>query len=70
MDIFVSATLYYVISTLITLMFALCVQWLFRGEARYRRMGAVEIGLFGIAIERAGLVVASRANGFGLGGGH
>ena len=67
MDIFVSATLYYVISTL---MFALPVQWLFRGEARYRRMGAVEIELFGIAIECAGLVVASRANGFGLGGGY
>lgn len=65
MDISVSAALYYDSP----LIFALCVLWLFRGEARYRRMGAVEIGLFVIAIAGAGLVVASQVNGFSLGGG-
>lgn len=56
-DISVSAALYYVSP----LIFALCVLWLFRGEARYRRMGAVEIALFTGTMMSAGLVVASQA---------
>lgn len=63
-DISVSATLYY----LSPLMFVLCVQWIFRRDGRYRRMGAVEIALFGVAIVGAGLAIASQSGGFGFGG--
>ena len=63
-DISVSATLYY----LSPLMFALCVQWMFRREGRYRRMGAVQIGLFAVAIVGAALAIASQSGGFGIGG--
>lgn len=63
-DISVSATLYY----LSPLMFVLCVQWMFRRNGRYRRMGAIEIALFGVAIAGAGLALASQSGGFGFGG--
>ena len=63
-DISVSATLYY----LSPLMFVLCTQWIFRRDGRYRRMGALDVGLFAVAIAGAGLVVSSQAGDFGLGG--
>ena len=63
-DISVSATLYY----LSPLMFVLCTQWMFRRYGRYRRMSALDVGLFAVAIAGAGLVVSSQAGDFGLGG--
>lgn len=64
-DISVVTILYY----LSPLMFVLCVQWMFSGEARYRRMGAMEIGLFAMAFAGAALAIASQADGIDLGGG-
>lgn len=64
-DISVVAMLYYVSP----LMFVLCVQWMFIGEARYRRMGAIEVGLFAMAFTGAALAIASQADGIDLRGG-
>lgn len=46
-------------------MFVLVAYWMFAGEGRYRRMGALDIGLFGVAIAGAVLAAASQGDGFG-----
>lgn len=65
MDISISATLY----SLSPLIFVLCAQWMFSGDNRYQRMGAVEFALFAVAFAGAALAIASQADEIELGGG-